>query len=105
MLAMCKPTGGIFQRMGKQEKNRKQPLAMHLAPRCGAKGKRTGLPCRAPAMKNGRCRLHGGKSSGPPAGNKNALKHGEYTVEAIAERRYVKRLLRDSRNLMDRFSI
>tara|TARA_B100001123_G_C15224851_1_gene992747 strand:+ start:294 stop:743 length:450 start_codon:yes stop_codon:yes gene_type:complete len=29
---------------------------------CGAKAKRTGLPCRQPAMKNGRCRLHGGKT-------------------------------------------
>jgi len=37
---------------------------MLSAPRCGAKCKRTGLPCRAPAMRNGRCRLHGGKSTG-----------------------------------------
>lgn len=29
---------------------------------CGAKAKRTGLPCRSPAMSNGRCRIHGGKS-------------------------------------------
>lgn len=27
---------------------------------CGAASKRTGNPCRQPAMKNGRCRLHGG---------------------------------------------
>ena len=36
----------------------------NLAPRCGARA-RSGLPCRAPAMKNGRCRIHGGKSTGP----------------------------------------
>jgi len=36
-------------------------------------------------MKNGRCRLHGGKSPGPPKGNQNALKHGYYTRDAIAQ--------------------
>ena len=35
-------------------------------------------------MPNGRCRLHGGKSTGPPKGNKNALKHGRYTTQSIA---------------------
>src|SRR5438128_2068606 len=30
---------------------------------CGAK-KRNGEPCQGPAMRNGRCRLHGGKSLG-----------------------------------------
>jgi hypothetical protein len=28
--------------------------------RCGARTKGTGRPCQAPAMKNGRCKLHGG---------------------------------------------
>ena len=37
----------------------------NLAPRCGAKARTTGSPCRAPAMPNGRCRMHGGKSTGP----------------------------------------
>src|SRR5208282_5518725 len=37
----------------------------NLAPRCGAKARTTGLACRAPAMGNGRCRMHGGKSTGP----------------------------------------
>jgi hypothetical protein len=37
----------------------------NLAPRCGARAKRTGCACRAPAMANGRCRMHGGKSTGP----------------------------------------
>jgi hypothetical protein len=35
----------------------------HLAPRCGART-RAGAPCRSPAMKNGRCRMHGGTSTG-----------------------------------------
>jgi hypothetical protein len=42
---------------------------------------------RAPAMPNGRCRMHGGLSPGAPKGNKNALKHDLYTAEAIARRR------------------
>ena len=42
----------------------------NLAPRCGAKARTTGCSCQAPAMPNGRCRMHGGKSTGPrtPAG-------------------------------------
>ncbi len=36
----------------------------NAAPRCGAKGKRTGQPCRGAAMPNGRCRMHGGTSTG-----------------------------------------
>jgi hypothetical protein len=39
-------------------------LPMHLSPRCGAHSRRTGKPCRNPAMKNGSCGMHGGKS--PP---------------------------------------
>ena len=30
------------------------------APVCGAKTKKTGLPCQQPALENGRCRVHGG---------------------------------------------
>ena len=38
---------------------------MHRAPRCGSRT-RAGSPCRAPAVRNRkRCRLHGGRSTGP----------------------------------------
>src|SRR5262245_46844753 len=37
----------------------------NAAARCGARSKRTGKPCRGAAMPNGRCKLHGGKSTGP----------------------------------------
>lgn len=61
------------------------------AKRCGAKtrGERRGKPCLAPAMKNGRCRMHGGASTGPrtPEGLKRAQrarwKHGEYSQAEI----------------------
>ena len=29
--------------------------------------------------------MHGGKATGPPRGNTNALKHGRYTAEALEE--------------------
>ena len=70
------------------------------APRCGAKT-RQGTPCKAPAMKNGRCRMHGGKSPGGPVGNQHALKHGLRTKEAIAQRKKINKLLKDCSKLID----
>jgi len=57
-------------------------------------------PCQSPAMKNGRCRMHGGPSLGAPKGNRNALKHGRYTAEAVARRRYIPELVRLARSLV-----
>ena len=82
-------------------KNEYQPHAKYvflMSPRCGAKT-RAGTSCKSPAMKNGRCRMHGGKSTGAPKGNQNALKHGFYTREAIEGRRYIRQLLKDSKEL------
>ncbi|MGA8601739.1 MAG: HGGxSTG domain-containing protein [Beijerinckiaceae bacterium] len=67
---------------------------MHLSSRCGARSKRAGEPCRAAAMKNGRCRMHGGKSTGAPKGNQNALKHGKDTAAAQAALREQNREIR-----------
>ena len=71
--------------------NEAQPHALRFsfqsAKLCGAKT-RKGTPCKSPAVhgKN-RCRMHGGAAgSGAPLGNKNGLKHGFYTREAMAER-------------------
>ena len=63
--------------------------------RCGAKNRR-GTPCQCPAMANGRCRLHGGLSTGPktPEGKerirKAVTKHGRYSAAAKAPRRVQK---------------
>ena len=76
-------------------------LTMHLSPRCGART-RNGTLCRSPAMTNGRCRMHGGKSPGAPIGNINARKHGCYSAEAIAERRRVAALIRAMRGLVEK---
>jgi uncharacterized protein YjcR len=53
---------------------KKQP---HARTTCGAKT-RSGKPCKNAPMANGRCRMHGGKSTGPPINNKNAIKTGEH---------------------------
>jgi hypothetical protein len=68
----------------------------NAAPRCGARSKRTGKPCRAAAMPNGRCRVHGGMSTGPrtPEGlersRKANWKHGRRSRAASEERRRVR---------------
>ena len=69
--------------------------------RCGAKT-RSGSPCKSPAVSGKkRCRMHGGApGSGAPRGNKNARKHGFYTHEAIAERRQMQTLMRQTRKLL-----
>lgn len=74
-------------------KNGNPPGDFSKAPRCGAKT-RSGTPCQAPAMKNGRCRLHGGKSTGPktPEGlersRKARWKHGLYSADLKKEIRH-----------------
>ena len=73
-------------------------LDMLLAKRCGART-RSGEACRSPAMTNGRCRMHGGTSPGAPQGNKNALRHGHYSAEAITRRRSLAALIRASQSL------
>ena len=52
-------------------------------------------------MANGRCRIHGGKAPGAPKSNRNAVRHGRYTAEAIAERRTLAALLRDIKGLVE----
>lgn len=62
------------------------------APRCLART-RAGSACKGPAMQNGRCRMHGGKSTGAVTqdgaarAREAALRHGYYTAAAVRERR------------------
>jgi len=65
----------------------------YLMPRkfCGART-RAGGTCKQPAMKNGRCRLHGGKS-------KSGAAHGQYihgmrSKEMIEHRRQMRAILK-----------
>ena len=50
---------------------------------------------------NGRCRMHGGKSTGAPYGNQHALQHGLRTKQAIADRQMISRLLKESYKLIE----
>ena len=72
-----------------------EEFPMNRAPRCGART-RCGKPCQSPAVRGERrCRMHGGAhGSGAPVGNKNVLRHGHYTAEAIARRRELSDLIR-----------
>jgi hypothetical protein len=74
---------------------------MLTSQRCGAKT-RSGASCKSPAVQGKkRCRMHGGApGSGAPRDNKNAIKHGLYTREAIARRRQLRELIRQSRKLL-----
>jgi hypothetical protein len=62
------------------------------AARCNAET-RAGGCCRQPAMKNGRCRMHGGLSTGPRTAEGRARcaaarrTHGFYSAETVALRR------------------
>jgi glucans biosynthesis protein len=45
--------------------------------------------------------MHGGAhGSGAPVGNKNALRHGHYTAEAIARRRELSDLIKMARDTL-----
>jgi hypothetical protein len=74
------------------------------APRCGAQS-RAGTACRQPAMHNGRCRFHGGKSTGPRTAQglqrsrTSRLTHGFRTAEIIDLRRAAARVGRNLRDL------
>jgi hypothetical protein len=78
---------------------------MHLSARCGAfTRKRT--RCQSPAMRNGRCRMHGGKSTGPrtPEGKERSRmaswKHGRRSRAYIAARREATQAVRLLRRLL-----
>lgn len=75
----------------------KQP---HDKKHCGAKT-RAGTPCRRPAgwgtnhVGEGRCKLHGGKSTGAPKGNQNSKKHGLFSRYIPADTLEVMNMLDD----------
>ena len=77
----------------------------NAAPRCGARRKRDGKPCQGPAMANGRCRFHGGLSTGARTAEgkerarKAPLRHGHYSAEAKAARAEGRQAVRRLREL------
>ena len=83
----CAPEGASARRRGRLKHGNLSGDFL-AAPRCGART-RAGCACRQPAMANGRCRLHGGKSTGArtAAGlarcRTASLVHGHRTAEII----------------------
>lgn len=57
---------------------------MHLSKRCGAYARTTFQACKSPAMANGRCRMHGGKTP---------IKHGLRSKVFKTKQNYIKQLL------------
>lgn len=86
-------------------KNNNPPGDLASADRCGART-RVGASCKSAAMKNGRCRMHGGASTGPrtPEGlarSKRATwKHGRFSSEALSARRDARAAMRALRWLV-----
>jgi len=75
----------------------------NVAPRCGAKARTTGCACQAPAMANGRCRMHGGLSTGPRTSEGRArisaanTRHGFYSAETKADLRRTDSFIAETR--------
>lgn len=66
----------------------KARAVLYALPRCGAKSRQTGEPCRLPGTgAGGRCRFHGGASTGRPP------THGGYTKRARLEQDWLRILL------------
>src|SRR5690348_16023249 len=76
-------------------------VVAQAAPRCRARGRRSKLPCRVPAMR-GRpvCRVHGGKGGAPTGERNGAYRTGHYTAEAKTVRREQRTLIRELWRLM-----
>lgn len=72
----------------------------HAAPRCAATSKRTGQPCKGPAVKGWRvCRFHGaggGHKSGP---SHPSWQHGMRSREWTEARAEINALVRETREL------
>ena len=74
--------------------------AMHCAPRCTAKSKRTGQRCKAPAVRGWTvCRMHGAGGGARPGVAHPNWQHGGRSREAIDLRKLVNELGRESREL------
>lgn len=58
------PPWMVMPKLSRWERVALSFLSKPLRMQCGAKT-RAGASCQAPAMPNGRCKLHGGRSTGP----------------------------------------
>jgi hypothetical protein len=65
----------------------------HAAPRCKARSKRTGQPCRSPAVRGWKvCRMHGARGGAPEGKRNGNYRHGARTKATIELWRFIKSL-------------
>ena len=76
---------------------------LHDSSICGAKARTNDYrPCKRIPMANGRCHLHGGKSTGAKTTEGRLIqkmccwKHGMRSKEAIAEAKMVRKIIQES---------
>ncbi|RWP23960.1 MAG: hypothetical protein E5X67_35885 [Mesorhizobium sp.] len=70
----------------------------HASPRCRAKSKRSGVQCRAPAVRGKQvCRMHGARSGAPTGASHGSYRHGLYTCEAVISRQAISSLISAAR--------
>jgi hypothetical protein len=65
----------MLKRLEAEDAARTRIISKRSRKKCGAFARSTGKPCRMKALANGRCRLHGGLSTGPKSveGKQRAL--------------------------------
>jgi hypothetical protein len=79
---------------------------MQLAPRCTARSKRTGKPCKSPAVRGWTvCRMHGARGGSKSGIEANAYKHGGRTKEAEQVRKLANEMSRSLSELMNDGSV
>jgi hypothetical protein len=65
----------------------------HEAPRCRARSKRTGQPCRSPAVRGRKvCRMHGARGGAPEGKRNGNYRRGARTKATIELWRLIKSL-------------
>jgi len=63
----------------------------HAAPQCTARSKRTGQPCRSPAVRGWKvCRMHGARGGAPEGKSEGDYRHGGRTKATIELWRFSK---------------
>ena len=73
---------------------------MNAAPRCTATSKRTGRPCKAPAVRGWSvCRMHGARGGHGPGAANPAYRHGMRSREWVETRKSVNDLVRAQRGI------
>lgn len=72
----------------------------HAAPRCAAKSKRTGQPCKGPAVRGWRvCRFHGAGGGHSPGKDHPSWRHGMRSAAWVETRREINELVRETKEI------